>query len=379
MGSVGDPVPAHVLILSPSPQGLRGGGLERMTIYLTRGLRTVDPSLKVDRHASRWSRQPVLAVLSTPASLVVFFVRCLLRRYTAVHINVGRGGGTWRKMAFAAAARAAGRPIVMHLHASGYDTFYEGLPPPLQAAVRQFFRGFDAVVVLGAFWCTFATERLGVPAARLHAIPNGVPAARSRANPGDEPAHIVFVGLVGERKGTDVLVHAARALANDVAGWRLTIAGNGDVEEYRQLASSLGIADRVVFTGWAEEDEVDRLLCSASIFVLPTRSENQPVSILEAMARGLPVVSTRVHAIPEMVRHGETGLLVEAGNVADLAAALRQLIDSPSTRQRMGAAGLTVFEAHYAIEETARRFSKLYRSYAHPSPTAVAPAQEGEA
>ena len=96
--------------------------------------------------------------------------------------------------------------------------------------------------------------------------------------------------------------------------------------------------------------------------MLASRAENQPLAILEAMARSLPVVATNVGAIPEQVIDGETGLLVEPGDAVALAAALATLLRSPELRARYGEAGLKRFAALYSISSCAERFAALYRS-----------------
>lgn len=104
------------------------------------------------------------------------------------------------------------------------------------------------------------------------------------------------------------------------------------------------------------------MLNRADIFVLPSRAENQPVSILEAMARGVPVVATRVGAIPEQIDDGASGLLVDPGNAEQLAAALEQLIISPEKREAFGAAGQARFTRDFSVAACAQRFAAMYRS-----------------
>jgi glycosyltransferase involved in cell wall biosynthesis len=111
-----------------------------------------------------------------------------------------------------------------------------------------------------------------------------------------------------------------------------------------------------------DEAGADKVLRGADLLVLPSRAENQPVAILEAMARGLPVVSTRIGGIPQQVLDGETGLLVEPDDVAQLAQALADLILSPERRAAYGQAGLRRFEAHFSVAACAERFAELYRS-----------------
>ena len=336
------------------------GGIGRLTGYLVREFADRRTDIAVRVLPARLSTRGVLKHLTMPVALARFAVAC--RRLDVAHINVAPRGSTWRKMAFARVAAALGVPVLLHLHGSGYDQYYAGQGARRQAAIRRFFATAGAVVVLGPYWARFMAETLGVPAGRIHEIANGVPAAHPPVAPRATAAAplIVFLGIVGERKGTDVLLAALAKLDAAGVAWRAVFGGNGEVDAAQAQAAALGLDGRVEFTGWVGEAEVDRLLRRADIFVLPSRAENQPVAILEAMARAVPVVSTDVGGIPGQVVDGETALLVRPGDAAALAAAIGRLIDDPGLRARMGAAGLARFESHFAVSVCADRFAALY-------------------
>ncbi len=347
--------------------GLAGqGGIGRVMAYLARELARTQPDIELVPYRSRWSESGLAKhVLAMPA-LAAFVIG--VRRADVAHINVAPRGSTWRKMLFAGAARMAGVPVVLHLHGSGYHEFYAGLSAARQARIRRFFGRAAAVVVLSEFWRRFVIDTLDVAEDRVEEIPNGVPAAgRAPGSAEGEPPRIAFLGLIGERKGVDVLLDALANIKRRGIPWRAVLAGNGEVDWARQRATELGIADRIEFPGWIGEEEADAVLLAADLFVLPSRAENQPVSILEAMARGLPVIATRIGAIPEQVAEGETGLLVERGDADALADALAALLTAPDRRKALGAAGRERFERLFSVESCAARFAALYRAQAKGS------------
>jgi glycosyltransferase involved in cell wall biosynthesis len=345
------------------PEGLSGrGGIVRMTAYLTRHIQAHIPDIETRVYRSRYSDRAVLKHLTAPLALAAFAVECVARRIDVAHINVASRGSTWRKLLYQAVAQALGLRTILHLHGSGYDEFYASLPARQQAAVRAFFARADAVVALGDHWKRFMLTELKLPPAKVVEIPNGVPAARpvERA-PSATPA-IAFLGEVGHRKGVDVLIEALARLKADGLAFTATIGGNGDLDAARAQAERVGVIDRITFPGWVDEAGVDAVLRGADLLVLPSRAENQPVAILEAMARGLPVVATRIGGIPQQVLDGETGLLVEPDDAEPLAQALKTLILSPERRAAYGKAGLARFEAHFSVAACAERFAELYRS-----------------
>jgi glycosyltransferase involved in cell wall biosynthesis len=189
---------------------------------------------------------------------------------------------------------------------------------------------------------------------------------------GGEQAHILFLGRIGDRKGVPQLGDAlARMLP--IANWRATIAGDGALELARQRAVELGLADRVALPGWADADAVAALIADADIMVLPSFEENLPMSIIEGMASGLAIVATPVGAVEDIVSDGETGLLVPAGDVDALAAALTRLVTDPALRQRLGAAGLAVHRARLDIEPYVDRLAAIWKdAAAEPGPAGLA-------
>jgi glycosyltransferase involved in cell wall biosynthesis len=350
-----------VMVLS---EGLEGrGGIARLAGYLVRQLRTTAPEIDVRVMRSRFTERPILKHLSVMPAIVAFAARCLMDRVDIVHLNVAPRGSTWRKQLYATTAHWLRKPVILHLHGSGYDDFYLGLSSRQQARVRRLFSRAAMVVALSSHWRAVVAG-FGVDEARIAEIPNGVPAATAKvaqdeAATNDAPS-VLFLGVVGERKGVDVLLDALAELQRRDVPWRAVIAGNGELLTAVARARKLDIANRVSFPGWVDEAHVDTLLHAADIFVLPSRAENQPVSIIEAMARAKPVVATGIGAIPDQVIDGSTGILVKPGDVHGLANALEILLNAPELRTSYGQAGLRRFEEHYSVAACATRFAALY-------------------
>jgi glycosyltransferase involved in cell wall biosynthesis len=251
-------------------------------------------------------------------------------------------------------------PYVVHLHGSGYDTYYRDAPQILKFFIRFLFVHAELAVVLGEHWYQFLVSSLRVPSKRVRIVYNGVPDHGVMKYTTKGHILITSIGLVGTRKGTDVLLDALARLPKQVA-WKCIIAGNGEVRHYKQISAKLGIEDRVEFLGWVNEQQVTALLHRTDVFVLPSRYENQPLTILEAMAAGLPVISTRIGAIPEQVRDGVSGILVDPGDVRALRDALLRLIEDPRTRADMGRVGRQRYEECFSAKTFAEGIIAVYR------------------
>lgn len=359
------PSPSPLTVAMLLSDGLESkGGIGRVMTYLSRELGERHPDISVIACRSRASGHGIAKHLGVPSALLRFIRRCRERKVDVVHINIARRGSTWRKMLFAAVTRMMGKKLVLHLHGSGYDGYYAQLPRIARQRVSRLFNSADAVIALSPYWRDVLVNRIHVAPEKVHVIGNGVPSPQS------PPASavrtvvptILFMGEVGERKGIDILLPALAALSAAGLPFRAVIGGNGAVAEAQARAEALGIADRILFPGWVGEQDVARHMSEADIFTLPSRAENQPLSILEAMAHGLPVVSTPVGAIPEQVLDGKSGFLVPPGDVEALADALARLVRDADLRRAMGETGRRHFAHHYSLTACANRFAALYRS-----------------
>lgn len=339
------------------------GGIGRVMSYLAEALQLSAPDIAVHDVATRDAQTGLKRHLSVFGAWTRFRRRVRAGSFDIAHVNIATHGSTLRKIAYAATARAAGVKVILHLHGCAYDQWYAGLAAPARTRIAHAFRRADAVVVLGTVWRDFVIDELGVDPSRVHLIPNGVPDWGIGAGRGawpDQP-HILFLGELGTRKGVDVLVPALRILADRGRRFRATLAGNGEVEETRATIEAQGLADRVAVPGWTDRTATRALLADADIFTLPSRAENQPVSILEAMAASLPVVSTRVDAIPDQVVEGQTGYLIAPSDSDALADALDALLADGEAARAMGEAGRARYEQEFEIGVCGSRMATLYR------------------
>jgi glycosyltransferase involved in cell wall biosynthesis len=184
-----------------------------------------------------------------------------------------------------------------------------------------------------------------------------------RALLGIAPQRFV-VGWIGRMTGvkrTDDILLALRGLRERGVDACLLMVGDGpDRDQTERRAKELGVVRECFFLGY--QDDVTAFLAAFDAFVLPSGNEGTPVSAIEALGAGRPVVATRVGGVPDVVRDGVDGYLVEAGDVAGLAEALARLAADPELRDRMGAAGRERVLPRYAVERLIDDVDRLYRS-----------------
>ena len=303
------------------------------------------------------ARQLVLA-----RALLTFVAQLLRQRVALVHCHVAAHGSFFRKALFAEMARLFRRPVLWHLHASKMQVFYDAQPWLGQWFIRRQFELATRVIVLSPQWQDYV--RAIAPAARIEILANSVPLkpVTERVRRAGEAIEILSLGLVGQRKGSYDLIEAFGRLVRAVPEARLTIAGNGEVDQARALVTRLGLEGKVRLPGWIEMAQKDALLHNADIYVLPSYNEGLPVSVLEAMASGVPVVTTPVGGLPDLIHNGVNGILVPAGDVEALANALMELCHNPMRGCEIGGAGRETVAENYALEVVIPKLDEIYDS-----------------
>lgn len=277
--------------------------------------------------------------LLTAATALFRFLGLLVQRKVGlVHCHAAMKGSFWRKSLFALIARVARIPVVFHLHGSEMKTFVHRQPKLVQQLIGWVLSKQSVVVVLSQSWADYVHSIS--PTAKVQVLPNYVPLPELPTNRdfAGKDVRLLFLGLVGTRKGVYDLLPAFQKAIGDFGAMQLTIGGNGEVDQAQIMANELNVMDRVTFAGWVSGEDKLRLLQQADIYVLPSYNEGLPVSILEAMSWGVPVISTRVGGIPELIDDGEDGLLIEAGDQTALSAAILRLAGDAQSRAAMGAA-----------------------------------------
>ena len=173
---------------------------------------------------------------------------------------------------------------------------------------------------------------------------------------------LVFLGRLSPEKGFDVALAAFARIAGRFSELRLIVAGDGpDRSKLENQARELGVSDRVDFLGWIEPDAVPTLLNSASIVLMPSRSEGFPLAALDAALMGRPVVATTAGGLAEAVQDGVTGLLVPPDDSVAFAAAIGRLLGEPETVRKMGAAARERVRRTFSWESHVDAFDSQYR------------------
>lgn len=216
---------------------------------------------------------------------------------------------------------------------------------------------FAAHVGVGRTAAALVEADLGLPAGTLRVIPNGVPVVEHPTpTPRTGAPRIVAVSRFDPVKGLDVLVRAIAEVRSDV---RVVVFGDGpERSRIEALISELGVGDRVELAGWA--DDVRARLVDFDLFVLPSRLEGLPMSLLEAMQAGVAAIATDVGSVDEVIDDGVTGRIVPPDDPSALAAAIDELVADDERRAKMASAGREVALAKFTSDANVAAYEALY-------------------
>ena len=291
-----------------------------------------------------------------------------------LHTHTAKAGAVGRL-----AALVAGRarpPIVLHtfhghvLHGyfdpfrtAGFRALERLLARTSTALVAVSPQVRDDLVRLGvARRKQFAVVRLGIELEERVAAGDGLRGeSRRLLGIGGDRFVVGWIGRMTEVKGTDHVLRAFRHLRESGVDACLCLVGDGpDRPTLERRAHHLGIMRDTLFLGF--QQDVAPFYAAFDALLLPSLNEGTPVSAIEALAAGCPVVATRVGGVPDVVRDGEDGFLVDSGAVSELAAGLARLAEDPELRRRMGAAGRARVLGRYGVERLVDETDLLYRS-----------------
>lgn len=354
----GTPPRVHVQHVGPDS----GGGIATVLVSLVSALRAL-PEVEVETVASTACGNTIQKL--SAARRALGRVRSQESRLgRVVHLHTASGLSFWRKSCLLRAARAGGAHTVLHVHGGAFEAFVRGTNSIAQRWIDDTFAAADRVLAVNKAQAEFLARRFE---REVELFPNAVPLPAFVPPPETPPLRWLHIGRLGERKGTWDFLRALEPLVADAPAWEAVLVGDGEVPEARRRAARM--EGRVSVLGWQNAQEIEALLRSAHVLVLPSYVEGLPMSVLEAMAHGRAVITTPVGGLPELITDRVHGLLVPPGDVPALTAAMRVLLKDEALRSELASNARARIGADYNIERTAERLRDLYIELVHSTPT----------
>ncbi len=345
----------HHLVMLGTALESRGGIAAVVNVYRSQGLFERWPIHYIPTHCDGGAVRKLLTIVTKLGTLILLLAR---HRRVVMHVHCASRWSFWRKSLFMALGLLARCPIIFHLHGGGFARFYElECGGAGRRAIRFFLDRAACVIVLSERWRAWVAGITSNP--NVICVPN--PVAPAVQPPAPRRRNIVlFLGRLERRKGIFDLLDAVSALRAPIPDIALVCAGGGDIDSVLRHAERLGIEDAVSFPGWVDPLERQSLMNRAAVYVLPSYAEGLPMSLLEAMAAGLPVIATEVGGIPDLVTHGVTGFLFRPGDTAALERLLRKLMQDPALGRRLAMAARETVRVRCAADRVVAQLEEIY-------------------
>ena len=282
-----------------------------------------------------------------------------------VHIHTASFTSFWEKCIYIAIGRLADKKLVLHMHGALFKEFYLESNGVAQKLIQRFFRICDAIIVLSPSWKKFFADF--VDECKLFVVENGIDlnpfAIQSQKS---ERFTILHMGEVSERKGIYDLLKVAEVLAGKNLDFHFEIAGPGGLQKVAELIEHDRLTD--YFTLHGPQYGGNRFQCfrQAHCFILASYGEGLPIALIEALAAGLPVVSTTVGGIPDVIIPGRHGYLCQPGNIIEISDALTTLIKNHKICDQMAHNNREYAYRQFDIKKCAATITKIYTMLASP-------------
>lgn len=248
---------------------------------------------------------------------------------------------------------------IVHLHGSDFEEFFNKSNPKIKRIIIKVFDSADAVFVLSNSWKRFVNSISKNE--NIYIVYNGASLNKFSGKIYNRDRIVIsFMGRLGKRKGVYDLLDAFEKLIPEVPAAQLVLGGDGDVDKVRELVARKNLEKHIHVLGWVSGGQKVRVFQECDIYVLPSYNEGLPGSILEAMATGVPVISTPVGGIPEAVIENRNGFLINPGDTDDLYRKLKMLCQNKELREKMGKESKNIIMERFEIEKIVLSLIEIY-------------------
>ena len=288
----------------------------------------------------------------------LFLITLVFDRPDLVHIHSSFGPSFYRKMPFIYMSYWFKVPVINHIHGADFDSFYVNANEKKRELVRKVYGKCTKLIALSKEWKSRLSEIV---------LPDTICVLENYGILRAEREHsfsnrILFMSAIEERKGCFDIPLIFRKVLEQVPDCTLIMAGDGNPDVVKKVKESLKeyVERSVFFPGWVSGEEKERWFQESDLFLLPSYNEGMPMAVLDAMGYGLPVISTNVGGIPQLVFDGKNGFLCEPGDIANFADKIVYYLNNDEARKKAEIAGRQIIKEQYSLELHLNKLAKIY-------------------
>lgn len=276
-------------------------------------------------------------------------------RVDLAHVHMASYGSFYRKSLLINLCKILKIKIVVHVHGACFNKFYEGLGNKKKKYISKILNKSEKLIVLSESWKQFF-ENI-VPKEKIQILYNSVPLPEKKEQimVNKTVFTALFLGRIGERKGVYDILEIAKKLEKV----NIIIAGDGEKKKVKDIVEKNSLKN-VTILDWLNEQEKEKYLKNADMYLLPSYDEGLPMSVLEAMSYSLPVITTNVGGIPELIQNGENGILITPGDKKALEKSIIKLCEDCEYRRSLGQNAYNTINERFNIEKYLEKLNDIY-------------------
>ncbi len=296
----------------------------------------------------------IVAVLA----YIKFIWICTFNRPNIIHIHSSFGASFYRKMFFIIIGKLFAIPIINHIHGAEFDKFYTKATSKKKKLIYKIYLMCYKIIVLSKEWKDKFEKVIDGSKIEIvenfSVVPSNITAAENRDNV------VLFLGYIGIRKGAYDIPNVVKEVIKYVPNVRFILCGNGEVDKLKRIIKENNLDKNIELTGWINNKQKYELLNTSKIYFLPSYNEGLPMSILEGMSYGLPIVSTNVGGIPTVISSGFNGFIYDPGSTLEFANAILKLLKNQQLCTEIHKNNINMIVKKYSLEVNVSKISAIY-------------------
>jgi len=315
----------NVLTISTDPQS--NGGIASVIIVYQKHIHPFK-HISSTRSTSKFKNAFVFF-----KAIILLITRLIFdKKIKIVHIQGASYNSFHRKYIFFWLSKFVfNKKVIYHIHGAEFHLFYNKANSKLKKKIVKFLTNSDMIICLSEEWekyfkDTFKLKRIEV----LNNVINKPEIHTEKQLNKTDIFYFLFLGTIGKRKGIwdilDVIINHKSEFEGRI---KLFVGGNGEIEKMLTIIENEKLTEMVEFIGWVKDTKKNEMLNKCQVYILPSYNEGLPISILEAMSYSMPIISTKVGGIPQVVENNKNGFLIEPGNKEQIYSSIKFFIDNP--------------------------------------------------
>lgn len=273
-----------------------------------------------------------------------------------IHVHMSYKGSFYRKKYIINLFFKLGVPIVLHMHGSKFKKFYNNSSVRKKNEISYTLNKVSMLLALGEEWKEFYSS---ITSAKVISFNNAV--FSKKITTFDNKIYITTMGILSKRKGTYDIIKIAKKLDTKInKQYKFLLVGDGDLKQINKLILKENLDNRILTTGWIQNDkQIEEIYNKTIIYLLPSYNEGMPMSILEAMSYGIPIISTNVGSISSLVKK-KNGYVCKPGDIDEMVNKIIDLLNDKEKYKMMSIENKNTIKNHYCIDDSIEDLISLY-------------------